>query len=66
MAQLPARVWALFAAVNKEYEEGSLKNQKPSRKEVLSKMVMKPFHFKNLASLSDAEKEMLLKKVSGK
>lgn len=63
MAQLPARVWELFTTVNKKYEEGSLKNQKPSRKEVLTKMSMKAVHFRNLSALSDAERETLLKKV---
>ena len=62
MAQLPARVRSLFATVNIKYEEGGLKNQKPSQKEVLTKMTKKPFYFRSLASLSNAEKEMLLKK----
>ena len=66
MAQLSARVWVLFASINKKYEQCSLEDQKPSRKDVLTTMKMKTVHFRTLSALNNAEKEMLLRKVNRK
>lgn len=66
MAQLPARVWVLFASINKKYEQCGLKDQTPSRKDVLTTMKMKTVHFRTLSALTNPEREMLLRKVNKK
>ena len=54
----------LFTFENKKYEECSLKSQKPTRAEILTKMRMKAVHFGNLSALSKDKEEMFLKKVN--
>ena len=56
MAQLPAGVWVLFVSINKKYEQCGLKDQKPSRKDVLTTMKMKTVHFRTLSALNKRRK----------